>query len=77
MTVRELKKLIEEASNGDVLVIDTIDLSDRGIDMLKKMIVAGRLVPVRDGVESVYKNPNAVMNGDVILAVWKYEVNKD
>lgn len=77
MTVREFKKLIEEASNGDVFYINSIDLSDRSIAMLRKLIKTGVLVPVRREVETMYKEPDAVMSGEVILPELHYEIRKD
>ena len=57
---------------GDMIYINSINLTKKGIDVLREYIKSGVLVPEREEVEELYKNVEAVMSGDVILPQMTY-----
>ena len=57
---------------GDRIYVNSINLTKKGINVLRGYIKSGVLVPEREEVEDLYKNVEAVMSGDVILPQMTY-----
>lgn len=73
VNMRELKKCVEKEMNvGDSLFVSVLGLSDKAFTLLKSYIITGRLVPVREEVEKLYKDVESVMNGYVVLPQVSY-----
>ncbi len=70
--VKRLEESIGEMNLGDMIYINSINLTKKGIDVLREYIKSGVLVPEREEVEELYKNVEAVMSGDVILPQMTY-----
>lgn len=70
--VKRLKEIIGEMNLNDRIYINSINLTKKGIDVLRRYIKSGVLVPEREEVEELYKNVEAVMSGDVILPQMTY-----
>jgi len=64
------KTLIKEVSTlrpGEIIYINSIGLSIRGIETVRLMVKNGVLIPEIEEVKKVYKDIEAVMTGAVIF----------
>lgn len=73
VNMRELKKAVEvEMSVGDTLFVSVLGLTEKAFNLLKTYIMTGRITPVREEVERMYKDVEAVMNGYVVMPQMTY-----
>lgn len=73
VNMRELKKAVEvEMSVGDTLFVNVLGLTEKAFNLLKTYIMTGRITPVREEVERMYKDVEAVMDGYVVMPQMTY-----
>lgn len=73
VNMRDLKKYVEkEMAVGDSLYVNVLGLSEKAFNLLRTYISTGRISPVREEVEKIYKDVEAVMNGYVVIPQMSY-----
>lgn len=67
-----LMSFISKRNKGDIVYINSINLTSGAIDALRTMIKSCILKPDEDEVKLVYSDVESVMNGDVIFPQMHY-----
>lgn len=75
MNVRTFKKEINDMKKGEIVYINSINLSITSINMLREFIRRGILIPDINKVNKVYADSKSVMQGVVILPQMDYIKN--
>ena len=70
--MRNFEQTINEMKPGETVYINSIGLTFKNIESLSNMIKSNVLIPVKSEVETVYKDVESVMNGDVIFPQMNY-----
>lgn len=68
----QLRKIVRETETGELLFINAIMISEKAIEVLREMIKGGTIEPLREEVEKVYKDIDAVMSGYAIIPQMYY-----
>ena len=72
ITARQLKKAVFDLEISYPLYINALGLSSDAIDLLRKCVKSGVLVPDKEMVKRAYKDVDSVMCGDVIIPQMEY-----
>lgn len=70
--LRAMKKAVKEMKTGEVIFINIICLTEKAVDQLRQYIIDGVLVPDEEQAKELYKVPEDVMTGSVILPQMEY-----